>query len=215
MISKEQFRAARALLAVTQGFVAENIGATSKTISNIEEGTGQVESKYSGALQKFYENRNIEFLDHNGVRQKPSGLLFYQGNAEFREFYNDIYETAKTIGGDICLCNGSSDLVINALGADFVKTQQERMYKIKNNFTYRVIFAEGDGVFFGDSYCQYRWISSKFFNETAIFIYGNKVGFATFKNNDVSVVVHEQADIAETLRNTFDFYWLNASEITA
>jgi len=215
MASKEQFRAARALIAETQGFIAEKLGTTTKTISNIEEGSGLSDSKYSEALKCFYQDRNIEFLDHNGVRQRPTGLVQYHGNAEFREFYNDLYETAKSIGGDICLCNGSSKLVTNALGADFVKLQQKRMEKIKANFTYRVIFAEGDGVFFGDSYCKYRWISSKFFNETAIFIYGEKVGFATFKDNDVCVVVHDDANIAETLRNTFDFYWLNAEEVSA
>ena len=143
------------------------------------------------------------------------GLYHYRGNAEFRQLYDDLYETAKAIGGDICLCNGSSKLVINALGEDFVKSQQERMTKIKNNYRYRVIFAEGDGVFFGADYCQYRWIASKFFNTTAIFIFANKVGFATFRDNDVSVIVHEHPDIAETQRHLFNYFWLNASEIPA
>ena len=215
MISKEQLRAARALLAQTQGFVADNIGVTAKTISNIEEGTGHPDSKHAAALQGFYEARNIEFLDHNGVRQKPGGLSFYRGNAEFRQFYDDLYETAKSVGGDICLCNGSSRLVIGALGEDFVKIQQERMIRIKNNYRYRVIFSEGDDVFFGGAYCDYRWISAKFFNTTAIYLFGDKVGFATFRDNDVSVVVHEHPDIAETQRHLFDYFWLNASDIRA
>ena len=62
MVTKEQLRAARGILAETQGFIAENLGVSTKTISNIEEGTGIPDSQYTAALQNFYHSRNIEFF---------------------------------------------------------------------------------------------------------------------------------------------------------
>ena len=133
---------------------AENIGVDQKTISNIESGKGEVSSPHTVKLVQFYESRGIQFIDHNGVRQSPSGIRVYRGNSEFRQFYDDLYETARTTGGEICLYNAVSHLVIAALGEEYVKVQQERMTKIKDSkpdhFTYKVIFAEGDGTFFGN-----------------------------------------------------------------
>ncbi len=211
MISKEQLRAARALAGLEQKIVASNIGVDPKTISNIESGKGDVSSPHATSLVKFYQSRGIEFTDHNGVRQSPSGIRIYRGNAEFRQFYDDLYETARTVGGDMCLYNAASALVIGALGEDYVKIQQERMLVLKeknsDKYTYRVIFAEGDGTFFGESYSEYRWINPEHFNDTATFVYGDKVGIATFEDNDVNVVVVKNAGFADSLKKQFGMLW--------
>lgn len=211
MITKQQLRAARGLAGFGQKFVAENIGVDPQTISNIESGTGKVSSLHLAKLVDFYESRGIEFTDHNGVRNNPSGVRIYRGNAEFREFYDDIYETARKVGGEICLYNAASHLVIGALGSDYVKIQQERMLELKtkkpDHFNYRVIFAEGDGTFFGATYCEYRWIHPQHFNDTATFVYGDKVGVVTFAANDVTVVVIKNAGFAESLKKQFALQW--------
>lgn len=211
MITKEQLRAARGLSGFEQKMVAQSIGVDPKTISNIESGEGAISSPNAITLVNFYESRGIEFTDYNGVRQSPTGIRVYRGNAEFRQFYDDLYETARTVGGDMCLYNAASALVINALGEDYVKTQQDRMMALKkkhpDKYTYRVIFSEGDGTFFGESYCDYRWINPEHFNETATFVYGDKVGIATFENNDVSVVVIKNKGFAESLKKQFGMLW--------
>ena len=211
MITKEQLRAARGLSGFEQKMVAQSIGVDPKTISNMESGEGAISSPNAITLVNFYESRGIEFTDYNGVRQTPTGIRVYRGNAEFRQFYDDLYETARTIGGEMCLYNAASTLVINALGEDYVKTQQDRMMALKkkhpDKYTYRVIFSEGDGTFFGESYCEYRWINPEHFNETATFVYGDKVGIATFANNDVSVVVIKNKGFAESLKKQFGMLW--------
>ncbi len=146
------------------------------------------------------------------MTSKPSGTRTYKGNAGFREFYDQLYDTARTKGGDICLCNAVSHLVTGALGEDFIALQQKRMEKIKKNYRYRVIFAEGDKVFFGANYCEYRWIPSKFFNNTALYIFGDTVAFATFSNNSAETLSIEQANIADTQRHFFEFFWNIASK---
>lgn len=220
MITKEQLRAARGLSGFEQKAVAQFIGVDPKTISNIESGRGEVSSPNTIKLIQFYESRGIQFTDHNGVRQNPSGVRLYRGNAEFRQFYDDIYETARTIGGDMCLYNAVSHLVIGALGEDYMKIQQERMKNLKekrpDQFTYRVIFAEGDGTFFGETYCQYRWIHPEHFNDqTAVFVYGDKVGIASFEQNDVDVVVIKNAGFAESQKKQFGLTWQLTHEPTS
>ncbi len=212
MITREQLRAARALGGFDQKLVAKNVGVDPKTISNIESGKGNISSPHVVNLVQFYESRGIEFTAHNGVRNNPAGVRVYRGNAEFREFYDDIYETARKVGGEICLYNAASHLVIGALGDEFVKLQQERMLALKakkpNQFLYRVIFAEGDGTFFGASYCEYRWINQQhFIDDTATFVFGDKVGVATFSENDVHVVVIENAGFAASLKKQFGLQW--------
>lgn len=218
MITREQLRAARGLAGFGQKMVAENIGVDPKSISNIETGKGELSSPNATKLVSFYESRGIEFTDCNGVRQSPSGVRIYNGNAGFQQFYDDIYETARTVGGDMCLYNAASHLVIGALGADYVQIQQERMMKLKakrpDQYTYKVIFAEGDATFFGDTYCEYRWINPEHFNETATFVYGDKVGLATFRNNDVDVVVIKNAGFAESQKKQFGLLWQMTHEPT-
>jgi DNA-binding XRE family transcriptional regulator len=64
MITKQQLRSARAFLGLNQSNIAENIGVTTKTISNIEEGDGIADNKYTGALQQFFEMETRKNLSH-------------------------------------------------------------------------------------------------------------------------------------------------------
>ena len=214
MITREQLRSARALLDFSTTVVAGHIGVSAKTISNFEAGSGPASGVRLPDLQLFYENRGVEFLDHSGVRLKPSGHRHYKGVAEFRQFYDDLYAHAKEPGGEIALYNAASDLVIPALGEEFVAMQAARMVKIRENFTYRVIFAEGDDMFFGDSYCEYRWVPKKFFREgVAIFLFGGKTAFALFAENDVEVFVLENTAITDLQFIQFNYFWSIASPV--
>ena len=87
------------------------------------------------------------------------------------------------------------------------------MTKIAANFRYRVIVGEGDRVFFGRDFCEYRAISSKFFTDTTVFVFGNRVSFVEISGTDVEVISTESPSIAKTWRHAFEFFWLNAEEV--
>ncbi len=207
MISASQLRSARALLNLPQDAVAGHCGIKKNTLSDIENERTPGKAATLRALELFYENRGLEFLAGDGVRRSATGILVFKGAAGFRDFYDDLYETARTVGGDICLFNGVSDLVTGWLGAEHVAAQKARMDKIKNNFSYRVIVAEGDDVFFGADYCEYRWCPKEHFNDKTFFIYGSKVGFANFDNDDCVVTVIDQKEVADSQRLLFDLFW--------
>ena len=93
------------------------------------------------------------------------------------------------------------------LGPEYVELQKERMDKIKNNFRYRVIVAEGDDVFFGATYCEYRWCPREHFNDKTFFVYGSKVAFANFDHDECMVTVIDQGEVAESQCLLFDLFW--------
>lgn len=207
MITAAQLRSAKAMLNLDQATVCDACGINKATLSNIENEKSTGNANTLNALQLFYESRGVEFIDGDGVRQSTTALKKYRGAAEFRQFYNDLYETAKSVGGDIWLYNGVSDLVLNNLGADYLKMHVERMLKIKDRFTYRVVVKEGDESFLGSTYCDYKWLPSEGFNDKTIFVYGSKVAFVNFDNDDVVVIVLDQPDTAQTMRHFVQRAW--------
>jgi DNA-binding XRE family transcriptional regulator len=206
MITPTQMRAARAMLDVPQGHVAEHLGIAANTLSKIESGQSDVSMSRMSDIQRFYEREGIAFMENDGVKWNNETFKIFKGDEDFRAFYDDLYNTVKDFGGDVCLYNGVSELVINSLGKDFVAKQQKRMSEIEKAFSYRVIVEYGDSTFFGSSYCEYKWMSQEFFNNKAFFVFGNKVAFANF-DDGVQIIMIEQSDIAQNHRVLFDLAW--------
>lgn len=203
-----QMRAARALLDVSQTEVAENIGITTKTLSNAESERSVISSQNHEKLKSFYEQRGVEFTDFNGVREKPTGNIIFKGQEGFREFYDLLYQTAKTAGGEIILYNGVSHLVMDALGADKVEEQKTRMEKIANNYRYRVIVEEGDNTFFGADYCEYKWLPREHFNDSTLFVFGSYFAVVDF-SSEVEVLVIDNQKVADSQKLFFSQVWEN------
>lgn len=210
-ISPKQMRAARALLDLNIADVAKPAGMADATLSKAESGKTSMNPENNRTLEAYYVSLGLEFTENNGVREAISGVHVYKGNEGFRAFYDELYETAKTKGGDICLLNGVSSLVAGALGAEYVEIQKSRMGKISNNFTYRVIVEEGDNTFFGSGYCKYRWIQKQEFGDTAIFTFGSKTAFAVFEGGEVEVTVYDRQGIANIHRSLFNTFWDKAT----
>lgn len=206
MITAIQIRMARSALDLSQSDVAEAIGIDRKTLVNAEDPSVTSSAETIGKLEGFFLSRGLEFMNNDGVRFAPSGLRIYKGKSDFRAFYDDLYETARTVGGHICLYNGVSAQVMDALGEEGVRVQKERMSKIKKHFTFDVIVQDGDATFFGADYCAYRWMPAEHFNDQTIFIFGSKVGFADFRE-EPTVVVIDRAEIAESMRLFFRLAW--------
>jgi len=203
----KQIAAARQLLGWSQGDLAAHAGVSKPSVIRIEKELNSVKFDVQTHIQKAIEQNNIEFLDQCGVRENTQTLKRYRGQAGFREFYDDLYATARDQGGDICLFNGVSTLVATWLGEDYLKIHKDRMDTIKNNFTYKIIFEEGDTDLLAPEYCQYKWFPSELFTNKSIWIYGDKVAFATFTENDVELIVLKQAELAEAQTLLFNLAW--------
>ncbi len=210
-ISPNQLCAARGLLGVKQTDVAKSSGVDRVSISRYE--SGQQTDLSATSFEKIYsyfDNRNIMFLENNGVSFKPEQTNYeLVGQDGFRCLLDDVYNAAKDRGGNISILNGSPILFLKHLGEEWYNNHSERMYKIKENINFRII-SEKDGGAIGKSFAAYKWISHKDFYNQSIYIYGSKVAFINFDTKkDVIIEVINQNNQAKTFNAIFNLLWDN------
>jgi transcriptional regulator with XRE-family HTH domain len=203
----KQIAAARQLLGWSQADLAERAGVSKPSVIRIEKDLMSVKYDVQDNIKKAIEQNNIEFMAQCGVRENEQTLIRYKGQRGFQEFYDDLYETARDIGGDICLFNGVSDLVTKWLGEEYLQKHRERMANIKTNFVYKIIYKEGDNDFLAPEYCEYKWFPPELFSDKSIWIYGTKVAFTSFSDDDVEVLVLQQPHLAESQAILFNLAW--------
>ncbi len=206
MISPTQMRAARAMLNLSQGEVAKSIGIAANTLSNIESGSSDAPSSRLKEIQDFYEMQGVEFTDANGIREMQTRLQRYQGAEGFRVFMDDVYETAKQYGGDICLFNSKPSMWHRWLGPEWYDMHAKRMAGLGDKIRVRITVQEGDDYFVLGS-AEHRWFSKDMWKGKIFYAYGPKLGFLDFGNNDVNIMVLNQKDFADSFRVLFDTAW--------
>lgn len=207
MISRKQILLARTMLDLSQQDLAQTLGMTRQTISDIEKGITDPPASRLQDLESFFGAKGIEFLDGDGLRMKQIGVTRYRGRDELRTFMDDVYTTAKTVGGDICLFNGIPAQLRQSLGADWYAMHADRMQKIKTPFDFKVIVREDEKLLIGKNFATYRGFPQDQFHERTIYAYGNKLAFMNFDADDVRVLVLDQGEIADSFRVLFNIAW--------
>lgn len=211
MPTLEQIRAARALLGWSQSDLAARAGLSQTGIARIENGTNHPNSQTLSKIENAFEDNDIEFIDVSGVRKKTGDVRVFRGQVGIRQFFDDVYENVAKYGGEVCLFNGMPDMLIKWLGEDWYKHHAKRMMDIKNNFKFKIIVKEHDTSFIASKFAEYKWFPEQKFNEKTIYVYGKKIAFLSFDNNNVRVVVIEQGEIADSIRVMFNLAWENVA----
>jgi transcriptional regulator with XRE-family HTH domain len=208
----DQIRAARALLNWSQADLATRADLSQTGIARIESGVNMPNSSTLDKIAAAFDGAGIEFIADRGVEKRRSDFKRYKGPAEFRAFFDDVYETAKREGGEICLFNGVPALLHKWLGEDWYKFHAERMQSIKNKYTFKVIVKEGESKLIGSSFASYKSFPAGLFNEKTIYVYGSKIAFITFLENDVNVLQIEENDVATSFRILFNVAWQHIAQ---
>ncbi len=206
MITPTQMRAARAMLDVSQGYVAQHLGIAANTLSKIESGQSDISMSRLKEIQKFYECENIEFTYNDGVKWNTTKIITHEGQQGIRDFFDDVYVAAQT-GNDISLFNGVPHLLIKWLGDDFYQPHVERMSLIENKPNFKIIVEENETNFIANSFAEYKWFPKEMFNDRTIYIYGGKVGFFTFSDDNVVINVISNIELASSMAVLFDIAW--------
>lgn len=207
MITPEQLRMARARLNFSQTYVAEKIGIAHTTLSKIEKGEGDTPTSRLRDLRNYYEAEGLEFTDDNGVRDMQITVQKYRGAEGFRAFMDDVYQTAVDTGGGICLFNAKPSNWHKWLGHDWWQMHSDRMAALGDKIHMRITAKEGENLLISSSFAEYRWFPSAYFSEQSFYVYGEKIAFLNFSDEDVSIVVINQKEFTKSLKDLFDIGW--------
>lgn len=209
MITPIQMRAARAMLNLSQGDVAKTIGIAANTLSNIESGSSDAPASRLKEIQDFYELRGLEFTEGDGTRKQKSYVQRFEGVEGFRNFMDDVYETSKKYGGELCLFNTQPSMWLKYLGAEWYKMHTDRMGKIDPPLRVRIAIREGDDSFIFPI-AEYRWIPKDKWKDKTFYAYGPKLGLLNFKgDNDIEILVINEAEFADSFRVLYEMAWQN------
>lgn len=206
MISAEQILLARTKLKLNQEEVAQKVNMPRTTYSDLESGHSEINASKMKKLQQFFENEGVEFLEGNGVRDRRSVVKHYHGVSGFRTFMDDVYETAKEIGGDICLLNTTPRLWIEHLGQDWYDMHNKRMVVLGDHIRVRIAIKEGDRTFILGC-AEYKWFPKDKWKSKVIYIYGGKLAFLDFSHGKIHITVFEEADLADSFRIMYNTVW--------
>lgn len=210
MISREQIKAARAMLDWSQKTLAANCDSVSEpTIKLIETGKINSTPETLGALQKTLEDAGIEFLPQQGVRFRDDLLTIIEGRRDvnvFLRLLDDIYYTMKDTYGEVLW-----SFVDESLSPPEIR---EREQMIRNNgIIYKSLIRYGDTTFQHDV-DEYRWLPKGQFLSNLTAVYSDK--YATIVNKPNSnqvdkIILIKNPSIAEMKRKEFEIIW-NYSE---
>ncbi len=203
----EQIRAARALLGWSQSDLADHADLSQTGIARIENGTNNPNSTTLEKITSAFDRADIEFLGTSGLRKRSDEVKILRGREGFVEFMNDVYETAKKVGGEICLFNAKPSNWYKWLGEDWYQAHAKRMRELQNNFEFKATVCEGEQLLIGQSFGEYRWFPKEMYNEQSFYAYGDKIGFLQFKDDNLKIVVLSSHDFTEGFKALFNIAW--------
>ncbi len=214
MPTLEQIRAARALIGWSQSDLADHADLSQTGIARIENGTNQPNSTTIEKIRAAFDKVDIEFIDNSGVKKRTSEVRTLRGTDGFKAFLDDIYEVAKTEGGELCLHNAKPENWYDLVDKDWYHSiHAKRMIEIKDNIKVKITAGEGDWTFIGSEFAEYRWFPKKLFNDQSIYAYGPKLAFISFNKNDSTIQILDNREFSEGFRVLFNSAWEHIAKI--
>jgi len=210
MITPTQMRAARAMLDVSQGHVADHLGIAANTLSKIESGQSDISVTRNDEIKKFYEREGIEFSENDGVKWKSGGVDTYTGRSGFLDFMDDVYATVKN-GGDIFV-NNVDEKEFLKWGAEDAPKHIVRMNSIKN-LSSQILIEEGSTDIVNSDYVEYKTIPKEHFGTLPLYMYGDKTALIIFSENDIEIYVIDQLAVTKYFRERFLVQWQEAKSV--
>jgi transcriptional regulator with XRE-family HTH domain len=214
-ISANQIRAARALVDWSQDDLAAACGLSVATIRKLELGHISPRSSTTQTIRKAFEDTGLEFIEPNGVRQRPDHITVYRGREGARDFFDDVYNTVRQKGCEVVLvCPSASQYLSNVLG-DYRDIHVARMAAIKNKCDFvKCILIEDVSPLWAAPYCEYRRISKNYVNSVPFYVYDDKYAIIVPETELApKITVIRSHAVAEAFRQQFYSMWEKATPL--
>ena len=203
----EQIRAARALIGWSQGDLAQRADLSQTGIARIENGSNHPNSTTLAKITSAFDEADIEFIGESGVKKRTSEIRTLRGKQGFYLFLEDVCETVKKTGGEICVSNvDERDFDKWILLSNFNYLEKMENLKKLQKFNFNILVCEGDDFTLA-KYANYRWTKAGSFGSVSFYVYGNKMALILFNDNDVSIYIINNKEIADAQRKQFRVCW--------
>ncbi len=201
MITPTQMRAARAMLDVSQGHVAEYLGIAANTLSKIESGQSDVSVSRNTDIQRFYEREGIEFIENDGVQRNEYPIFFLETETHeetYIKLLENVSEVLKEFKEPELLIMYADDKVSSPRVHDMYRKIRKQGVKM------RQLIEEGNEYIVGPL-DEYRYIPKNFFINRVTLVFGDRIANETA--NVLKAIVKVDPINAEIQRNTFNMLW--------
>lgn len=209
MITIEQCRGARGILAWTQQDLADASGLSKTAINNFEKQHSDIKAESLRAIRLAFESAEIEFLGTAGVSKRTENTRFLRGPSALNDLIGDIHRTLQDTGGEILITRADKSL------ASQISTQTlfKHIEFLKDRpVTQRILSTDGsEQILSPEDQC--RFLSEAVATSApCLFIYGSKIAFELWDR--AMIVIVDSAIAAAAERDRFETLWMQAQKNT-
>lgn len=205
--SPEQTGAALGLLKLKWSDLAKATHITPANLTKWKSGETKFHADTMDKIVNFIDNNGLQATKNGGMEPKPKReIQELYGEHGFIYFMNDVYETVKDVGGDVCVSNVDERNWIKWMGQEQYEEHSLRM-KDLSDYSFKIFVKEGDEYFIANRFATYKPIPSEFFNEQSYYAYGNKLALLEFSEDNVHINIIENEEWALSFKLFFNFVW--------
>lgn len=196
-IKGKQIAAARQLAGWTVVQLAERVGVVKSTIVNVENSTGQARTATLADITQAFAEAGVEFIE-GGVRWTGDTIRTFEGPDAYLRLLDEVYQTMhrQTHAEVLSICTDdavSPPEIVQAI-------QRWHDAGIKCRFLTRE-----NATRFDFPLREYRMIPEKFYTNSVMVVFGERVATLSDANN--SVVIVRDIYQANMLRGLFEMIW--------
>lgn len=206
MISREQTRAARAMLGWSQKDLGDHSGVSVQTIKLFE--TGRIDSTPDtlGMIQASFETAGIEFVSGSGVRFREDLLTVFEKKSEdenvFLYLLDDIYYTLREKGGEVLW-----SFVDDSVSPPEVLAKEKLIRD--SGITYRSLVRHDNGTYLYPRE-EYRHLPEGFFTANPTIVYGDKFALVVNAPDEwraEKVIIIKDPGVSWIMTLQFEMLW--------
>ncbi len=204
-INLTQVRAGRAVLNWSQQKLANAASISISTIRKLEVGKISPRKATLQTLKEALETAGLEFIEPDGVRRKPEGIIIYEGIDGVDAFIGDIRRTLRKRGGDILAVEITNDKYDFNVHRTLVATDQNLKTKCFCSVT-----PEPHPL---KSSLEFRMLPKNHLHALPFYIYGDKYAVITYGLSapDPRIIVMHSPPTASAARTQFLLLWERAT----
>lgn len=203
-VTPMQIKAARALLGWTQKELADRTGLASATILSIENKISSMSDSSAELICEVLSKAGVYFTGNTGVSLNESILKVYEGDQDFKKFYDDLFKELQVKGGIVRVSGVEEGQFIKFLGRDFAYKHSERVAALPAVVTKVMVLSKpGDTKF---PHVTYKNMPTEFFYPVPCYIYGDMVAHIIWEPI-VKVISIFNKDLAKAHALQFELIW--------